>query len=241
MITAGFLAGSLVAILDKENVQWCYFAAALGVGVTGIVFVRVGVHRISRSEGRLAANVQAVEASLGRIVENINQLNAQKHSINTCDMRHRIDGLFAEDLAAFVNKRESIAHVHGLSAYADVMSSFAAGERYLNRVWSASADGYIDEVNAYLDKAQAQFVESLAKIRDLAVKSSNSTHKIEAPVESSSKTISAWWLISIPVGIIVYLVVRALFGSGGSSIQFGFICGILTLWITNFIVKATRK
>jgi len=60
--------------------------------------------------------------------------------------------------------------MHGLQAYADVMSSFAAGERYLNRVWSASADGYIDEVNAYMEKAQAQFVESLAKIRDLAVK-----------------------------------------------------------------------
>jgi len=73
-------------------------------------------------------------------------------------------------LNTFVEARESIAHTHSLNAYADVMSSFAAGERYLNRVWSASTDGYIDEVNAYLDKAQEQFVESLAKIRNLAVK-----------------------------------------------------------------------
>ncbi|MEK7993071.1 MAG: hypothetical protein AAB403_04635 [Planctomycetota bacterium] len=167
MITTGFLAGSLVAILDKENVQWCYFAAALGVGAAGIVLVRAERHRVSRSEGKLAVSVQAVEASLSRIVENISQLNAQKHSINTSDTRHRIDELLAGDLAAFVNKRESIAHVHGLSAYADIMSYFAAGERYLNRVWSASADGYVDEVNAYLDKAQAQFVESLDKIHRL--------------------------------------------------------------------------
>jgi len=48
-----------------------------------------------------------------------------------------------------------------------VMSCFAAGERYLNRVWSASADGYIDEVNAYLVKAQEQFVDSLDKIKKL--------------------------------------------------------------------------
>jgi len=48
-----------------------------------------------------------------------------------------------------------------------VMSCFAAGERYLNRVWSASADGYIDEVNAYLVKAQEQFVDSLSKIKKL--------------------------------------------------------------------------
>jgi hypothetical protein len=47
------------------------------------------------------------------------------------------------------------------------MSHFAAGERYLNRVWSASADGYIDEVNTYLDKAQEQFVEALAQVHQL--------------------------------------------------------------------------
>jgi hypothetical protein len=167
MITAGFLAGSLAAVVDKEGVRWRYFAAALGVGAAGIVLVRVGGHRISRSEGKLAAGVQALEASLSRIVENITQLNAQKHSIDTYDARYRIDALFTEDLAAFVNKRQSIAHVHGLSAYAEVMSCFAAGERYLNRVWSASADGYVDEVNAYLDKAQAQFAESLDKVRRL--------------------------------------------------------------------------
>jgi len=53
------------------------------------------------------------------------------------------------------------------------MSCFAAGERYLNRVWSASADGYIDEVNAYLDKAQAQFADSLEKIRQLKANAQN--------------------------------------------------------------------
>ncbi len=91
----------------------------------------------------------------------------EKHSINTYDVRHRIDELFVEDLNTFVQTRQSIAHTYGLAAYADVMSCFAAGERYLNRVWSASADGYIDEVNAYLDKAQVQFAESLERIRHL--------------------------------------------------------------------------
>ena len=37
-------------------------------------------------------------------------------------------------------------HVFGMQNYADVMSNFAAGERYINRVWSASTDGYVDEV-----------------------------------------------------------------------------------------------
>jgi hypothetical protein len=82
-------------------------------------------------------------------------------------MRHRIDELFIDDIDKFVDARESIAHRYGLAAYGEVMGSFAAGERYLNRVWSASADGYIDEVNAYLEKTREQFVDSLEKIRRL--------------------------------------------------------------------------
>ncbi len=82
-------------------------------------------------------------------------------------MRGRIDELFSNDLAIFVQARESISHLYGLQAYADIMSYFASGERYLNRIWSASADGYIDEVNIYLDKAQQQFADALAKVRRL--------------------------------------------------------------------------
>jgi hypothetical protein len=53
-----------------------------------------------------------------------------------------------------------MVHVFGMQNYADVMSNFAAGERYINRVWSASTDGYADEVNLYLDRALSQFREA---------------------------------------------------------------------------------
>jgi hypothetical protein len=103
----------------------------------------------------------SVEKSLNNIVQNITRLNKEKFSINTYDMRHRIDELFIDDLNNFVEARQSIVHAHGLNTYAEVMSNFAAGERYLNRVWSASADGYVDEVNTYLEKAQNQFIQAL--------------------------------------------------------------------------------
>ena len=169
MITLGFLAGALTAVVDKEQICWDYFALALILGVAGVAFVRISDRRENRQEGKLASNMQSVEASLDRIVKNMTGLNAEKASINTYDVRHRIDELFTDDLNTFVEARESIAHTHSLNAYADVMSSFAAGERYLNRVWSASTDGYIDEVNTYLDKAQEQFSESLDKIRRFKV------------------------------------------------------------------------
>ncbi len=171
IITVGFLAGSLAAVVDEQNVQWGYFVAALIAGAVGIVLVHLGERQESRAEGKLTSNIRSIETSLGRIVENMTRLNTEKLSINTYDVRHRIDELFVEDLNIFVQTRQSIVHTYGLGAYADVMSCFAAGERYLNRVWSASADGYIDEVNAYLDKAQGQFVDSLEKIRQLKANS----------------------------------------------------------------------
>jgi hypothetical protein len=62
-----------------------------------------------------------------------------------------------DDLRRFADARESLIHLFGLQAYANVMSDFAAGERYVNRIWSASADGYDGEARNYLGKAAAQF------------------------------------------------------------------------------------
>ncbi len=42
-------------------------------------------------------------------------------------------------------------------SYVDVIRHYTGGERYLNRVWSVSADGYVDEVNTYLDRSLEQF------------------------------------------------------------------------------------
>jgi len=75
-------------------------------------------------------------------------------------MRFEIDRRFRDDLFAFADARRSMIVLFGLQAYADIMSAFAAGERYLNRVWSASTDGYVDEVLQTIDRAHEQFVEA---------------------------------------------------------------------------------
>jgi len=167
MVTVGFIAAALATVVDENAVRWFWYVPALMVGVAGVAAIRIIEARQTKTEHHVASRIETVEASLERIAAGINKLNADKHSINTYDMRHRIDELFLEDLEMFVDARESIGHRYGLAAYGEVMSGFAAGERYLNRVWSASADGYIDEVNMYLDKAQEQFAESLEKIRGL--------------------------------------------------------------------------
>ena len=167
MVTVGFIAAALAAVIDESTVKWLWYLPALALGIAGVVVIRTHVARHTKADHHVAANIETIEASLGRIAANIGTLDAQKHSIDTYDVRHRIDELFTDDLETFVDARQSIAHRYGLAAYAEVMTAFAAGERYLNRVWSASADGYIDEVHEYLAKAKDQFAETLALLRRL--------------------------------------------------------------------------
>jgi hypothetical protein len=99
------------------------------------------------------------------LVANVSYLCDEKETIDTYDMHKKLDELLIDDLNAFVEARETIAHIYGLQVYAEIMNHFAAGERYLNRVWTASADGYIDEVNEYIEKARKQF-DTAKKIVD---------------------------------------------------------------------------
>jgi hypothetical protein len=165
--TAEIVDEAAAETANQGTVKWIWYIPALVLGAAGVILIRVDEARQSKTEHHITARIETVESSLEKITANINKLNAEKHSIHTYDMRHRIDELFINDIDNFVDARESIAHRYGLAAYGDVMSSFAAGERYLNRVWSASADGYIDEVNTYLEKTREQFADSLKKIQIL--------------------------------------------------------------------------
>ena len=167
MVCGGFLLGALAAVQHKELVQWTSYLSALAVGIAGIALMRTLDRQHKRSAQALVTHMDAARDSLRRIVDQIEDLNREKSRIDTYAIRHHIDRVFHDDINTFVDARESIAHQYGLQAYADIMSSFATAERYLNRVWSASADGYIDEVHDYLARAQDQFTDSLDRLRRL--------------------------------------------------------------------------
>jgi hypothetical protein len=88
--------------------------------------------------------------------------------IETDLLRDAIDARLRDDLRRFADARETIIHLFGLQVYANLMSHFAAGERYINRVWSASADGYDAEARTYLGKAATQFRDAQAQLQAAA-------------------------------------------------------------------------
>ena len=157
LMSLGFIGSALVATIDKEMVNWAYFTATMVTGIAGVIILRITIKRHLKGEEKVGADISTIEKSLGNIVQNMTAFNQEKVNINVYDIHEKIDTIFLDDLENFLAARESIIHQYDLQSYADLMSHFAAGERYLNRSWSASADGYVDESYAYVDKALEQF------------------------------------------------------------------------------------
>jgi hypothetical protein len=167
LIVVAFLAGAFISVLHPTHVQWPWMIAVLIIGSVGLFLYRRVMHGETRSSQLLAGNIELLATCLRRISKNLNELHLSAESLPTYEARFEIDRLFREDLDTFAEARESMVHVFGIQNYADVMSNFAAGERYINRVWSASTDGYVDEVILYLGRAREQFEEAERHFREV--------------------------------------------------------------------------
>jgi len=167
IIMLSFLAGAFITVLDPMQVNWYWFVPVLTAGVAALFVFRKAHHGEARASHRLSGNLLTLETSLANILDNLETLSNDSENLPVYEARFEIDRLLRDDLNNFANARESMKHVFGLQNYADVMSAFAAGERYINRVWSASTDGYVDEVRNYLKRATQQFREARTLFADL--------------------------------------------------------------------------
>ena len=159
LLAAGFLAGAYVTALDVENVDWTKFGLAAAAAVLGLIIFKRQASALARSSELLEMNRSELRESIQNIVRDLEDLNGGEAKAGN-ELRDKIDLKLRNDLRRFADARESMVHLFGLQTYADIMSSFAAGERYINRVWSSSADGYDEEASAYLKKAAVQFAEA---------------------------------------------------------------------------------
>lgn len=159
LIILSFLAGAFLSVTDPLVINWAFMIPVLAVGATGLWIYKTIRRRETQGGEKLAGNIETLRNSLSRILLNLEEICSRENDLPVYEARFEIDRLFREDLNNFAEARESMIHVFGIQNYADVMSNFAAGERYINRVWSASTDGYVDEVRKYLEKARLQFIE----------------------------------------------------------------------------------
>jgi hypothetical protein len=107
------------------------------------------------------------EAAILAIRGGIDTLRQRLATLSHSDKLDVIIEIFGEAQAvhipAFIAGRPQLVARLGLAGYAQLMDSFAAAERQLNRAWSAAADGVLDEAldcveaaHILLDRAEAK-------------------------------------------------------------------------------------
>ena len=167
LLSAGFIAAAYATALDVDNVGWPLFAAAALGSVVGVFLIKQQARSLAQSHEVLETNRAELRESIDNVVRDLREI-VSSGSLRGATLRDRIDNTLRPDLARFVDARESMVHLFGLQTYADIMSHFAAGERYINRVWSSSADGYDAEAARYLGKAEERFTDAQRQLNEAA-------------------------------------------------------------------------
>jgi hypothetical protein len=159
LLCGGFLAGAYATALHVEDVNWGLFVVAAIAAIAGVALAKRADRAHATSGDVLETNRNELNESIGNIVRDLRQMT-EGTSARGEELRDWIDEKLRPDLRRFVEARESMVHLYGLQTYADIMSEFAAGERYINRVWTSSADGYDAEAERYLARAADQFQDA---------------------------------------------------------------------------------
>lgn len=168
LLAAGFLLGAYATALDVQNVNWKLFAIAAVASVLGVIIAKRQDSAEARSGSVLETNRNELNESISNIVRDLGEM-IDGTTAKGDQLRDWIDDTLRADLRRFAAARQSMVHLFGLQTYADIMSNFAAGERYINRVWSASADGYDGEAEKYLVRAADVFKDAQAQLASAAI------------------------------------------------------------------------
>jgi hypothetical protein len=155
----GFLSAAYWSVHHLENsddkwstIPWTLYGASMAVGIVGIVLLRLADRRVHADHRQTDAEFSVVQRTLTALAGTVHQLSSNRQQ-SPSEVLRRIDLECVPKFAEFADARQALTKRFGLQEYADVMTEFAAAERYVNRSWSAAVDGYVDEVAASLDKA----------------------------------------------------------------------------------------
>lgn len=140
-----------------KAVYWPGYLMSIAIGISGAILIRssgrgatdTDLHRQAGLE-QMFATLQTLNTQIDRLIEALPQL-APEETVTW------IDTHCAPLCADFADNRELMKSAFGLNGFAAVMSDFASGERFLNRVWSAAADGYMEEAWRSLRTSQQFF------------------------------------------------------------------------------------
>ena len=123
------------------------------IGVAGVAMMRASARAAAEHSDRVDAEFTTLTDSLEKLAARLAELRRRQEQMTPEQIVQFIDDQCAEPFADFADSRNALIQRFGLPGFASVMTQFASAERFVNRAWSAAADGYVEEVKASLDRA----------------------------------------------------------------------------------------
>jgi hypothetical protein len=159
--------------LLRWSYAWLFGLSCLGLFVGAFLVRRAVRLELAQSESRAdtqeheATDAPTVFARLsGRLHTLADELNQnQDESARLEAILLHIGQIQRNDVPAFVADKAALINRLSLAGYAELMDSFAAMERQLNRAWSAAADSHLPESEACLQNAQPLLIMTLERLR----------------------------------------------------------------------------
>ena len=160
-------ARTLVSADPWRKINWLLFSIFASVGWVGVVLLR-----IAKVSGRAKsidkqADLLGVVATLREATAGVKELDENLPLLSCEEVLQIIDERLAPKLTSFADDRQVLADQLGISAYTQIMTEFASGERYLNRAWSAAADGYVDEVVTAVGNAKTFLNDAISIAQEI--------------------------------------------------------------------------
>ncbi len=155
--------------LARWSGAWLFLAGCAGLTL-GAGLLRASAKRtLAAAPAKGGAPRQSPEAVLAAMRGAVEALRAELPRLPDAEERLRrvlevlteVQEKFVPDFAAL---RPVLTARLGLAGYARLMDRFAAGERQVNRAWSAAADGIEDEVTDCLAQADLLLAEAAAAV-----------------------------------------------------------------------------
>jgi hypothetical protein len=139
--------GVLALLIDP------FFLLGIGSIAISIVLNRLSVSTKTKTDP--SENFVFVNAKKN-IEEVLNALSSIAQNRDALPLAHvvqQVDTLLKNQVFDIVESRISIIQISGYGPYAEFMSDFAVGERFISRSWSAGVDKYKEESFNYVEKA----------------------------------------------------------------------------------------
>ena len=162
LLCVGFLGAALASVCRIESedfhpwqtIPWNWYGVSMAIGVVGVVVLRISSKAAAQHAGRVDGEFEILVNSLATLQKNIADLSRKQDTTELHETVTFIDRQCAEPFSDFADSRNALIQRFGLQGFAEVMTQFSSAERFVNRAWSAAADGYRNETKSSLEIAE---------------------------------------------------------------------------------------